>query len=234
MLNFSLALLVAAAAANTNPAPVTPEALMQAVQAAERSGDVAALTRLTSPQFEQQHATGVIEPRKAYLAAIAARPANAGNRRGFLERDVRWRRTRNTAIRTSITRIRAAKAGMDVWVRSTAVVGREGGAWRLLNLDSALLYEGPTYDAPPAHLPEARFASKEGGPFSFLVRGGQPYLELEHGLEIPLIAVGTDVYSEGGGSTLTIARDRDGGVTSVTRKNGERVVWIAAPVTGRD
>jgi ketosteroid isomerase-like protein len=233
MLNFSLALLVAAAGANTSSAPVTPEALMQAVQAAERSGDVAALTRLTNPQFEQQHATGAIEPREAYLAAIAGRRVNAGNRRGFLERDVRWRRIGNTEIRTSITRIRGAQAKTDVWVRSTAVVARDGGAWRLLNLDSALLYQGPTYDAPPAQLSQSGFASREGGAFSILVRDGQPYVELEHGVEIPLIAVGSDVYSEGGEATLTIGRDQQGKVTSVTRKNGDRVLWVAAPQPDR-
>jgi ketosteroid isomerase-like protein len=233
MLNLSVGLILLAAAAQTAPAaPSGPEALMQSVRAAERSGDVAALTRLTSPQFVQQHATGAIEPREAYLASLVGRAARGTPRRGFLERDVRWRQTGDTAIRTSITRIRGAKAGTDVWVRATAVVAREAGVWRLLNLDSALLYEGPTYDAPAADLPASRFASNGGGPFSLFVRSGQPYVELEHGVEIPLIPIGPDIYSEGGGSTLTIVRDKQGVVTAVTRKNGGLVAWTAAALPG--
>jgi ketosteroid isomerase-like protein len=234
MLNLSVAFFLLAAALNpASGVPTTPESLIQSVQAAERSGDVAALMGLTSPQFEQMHATGAIEPRDAYLAAIAARPANAGNRRSFLERDVRWRRTGNTAIRTSITRIRGAQAGSDVWVRSIAVITRQAGAWRLLNLDSALLYQGPTYDAGRAQLPQSGFASREGGVFNFLVRDGQPYMELEHGIEIPLIAIGPETYSEGGGATLTVGRDAQGAVTSVARKNGDRVLWVAHPQSDR-
>ena len=84
MLSLSIVLFSFAVAANTiSAAPSGPEALMRAVQAAERSGDVTTLARLTSPEFEQEHATGAIEPREAYLVAIRARAATTPLGRGF-------------------------------------------------------------------------------------------------------------------------------------------------------
>ena len=74
------------------------------------------------------------------------------------------------------------------------------------------------------------FSSKVGGAFSFLVRDGQPYLELEHGLEIPLIALAANIFWEGPSSTLTVVRDNDGRVTSVIRKLGDHLVWTAIPL----
>lgn len=219
-----------AAASSVAPQPKSPEALIEAVQAAERSGDAAALTRLTSQQFVQEHATGLIESRVTYLASRNGKAADPAGGRGFLERDVQWRRAGDTAIRTAITRIRGATAGNDVWVRSTAVVAREGGAWRLLDLDSALLVQAPIYDGPvDEQFPTAAFASEKTGAFHFLVRGGQAYLVFADGRESPLIPIGPETFWYGAGSTLGIARDSAGRVTSVTRKNGVRVAWVATP-----
>jgi ketosteroid isomerase-like protein len=221
--------LIWLAAIGAAPPDSSPESLIDAVQTAERAGDVASLEKLIRPDFVQHHASGTVEPRVAYLADRSATTTNPTSGRGYLERDVQWRRSGNVAMRTSIARIRGAKPGADLWVRSTAMVVREKDRWRLFNLDSALLLDTPEYDGPAADkLPTAQFASKEGGRFRFLMRGGQPYLEFENGREIPLIATAPDLYWSGTGSTLSIVRDAGGNAKSVIRKYGNRIAWTAA------
>jgi ketosteroid isomerase-like protein len=221
---------IAAHAASTS----SPEALFQAVQAAERAGDVATLRTLVGPAFVQHHASGVMEPRDAYLADHGAPAANPARGRGYLERDVQWRNMGNTAVRTSIARIRGARPGEEIWVRATAVMTREGRGWQLVDLDSALLYEGPAYEAPPEPMPATRFASKEGGAFQLLERGGQPYFSFQGGREIPLIAIGKGIYWAGPGSTLILERGPDGTVVAVRRRSGDRIAWRAVPVSHPD
>jgi hypothetical protein len=211
----ALFLIAFSAFAEAAPFDQSPEQLIQAVQTAERVGDVASLTRLVSPAFIQQHSSGTVERLSAYLADRSSASTNPSSGRSYVERDVQWRQVGDTAIRTSIARIRGAKPGIDIWVRSTAVVVREDGAWKLLNLDSALLHEGPPYDAPIAIPSPTR---------DLLTRGGQTYLELQ-GRETPLIPIRPDLFWAGDGSTLTLARDPSGAVVSMTRKYGERIAW---------
>ena len=165
--SISLAVLLMFSVAAHAASSSSPEALFQAVQAAERAGDVVTLRSLVAPAFLQHHASGVVEPRDANLADHGSPAANPARGRGYLERDVQWRRMGNTAVRTSIARIRGARPGEEIWVRSTAVATREGSGWQLVDLDSALLYEGPTYEAPPEPMPVTRFGSKEGGEVRF-------------------------------------------------------------------
>jgi hypothetical protein len=226
----SLALILMLSIAAHAPSTSSPEALFQAVQAAERAGDVATLRALVGPAFVQHHASGVVEPRDAYFADHGSPAANPARGRRYLERDVQWRTMGNTAVRTSIARIRGARPGEEIWVRSTAVATRERRGWQLVDLDSALLYEGPTYEAPPEPMPGARFASKEGGAFQLLERGGQPYYSFQGGREVPLIAIGKGLYWAGPGSTLTLERGADGVVVAVTRRAGDRIAWRAVPV----
>jgi hypothetical protein len=80
-------------------------------------------------------------------------------------------------------------------------------------------------------LPTTGFASKEGGAIRFLTRGGQTYLAFQHDREVPLIAIGPNLYWSGSGSSLSIARDASGRAVSVTRKYGDRIAWVALPAS---
>jgi len=206
----------------------SPEALVQAVETAERAGDVRTLRELVGADFVQHHASGVIEPRAAYLADRARPAMNPSTGRDYLERDVEWRIVERTAVRTSLTRIRGAKPGQDLWVRSTVVAIKAPTGWRLVNLDSALLYEGPSYDAPASLvLPTSEFESAESGKFRFLLRGGQAYAVFASGRMNPLIPIGKDIYWCGNGSTLTLERGADASIVAATRRYGDRIAWRA-------
>jgi hypothetical protein len=225
----SLAML-AAAESSANPG-LSPQALIDAVQKAEQAGDVTTLAKLVSPAFAQHHASGTVEPRSAWLADRSSSQSNPTVGRTYLERDIQWRYAGHVAVRTSIARIRGAKPGTDIWVRSTAVVEKEKREWHLLDLDSALLLETPAYDGPLiGRFPDGRFGSKAGGTFRFAIRGGLPHLFFDNGREIPLIAIGPDLYWCGSGSTLTMEWDADGQAAAVTRHYGEKVAWRATPM----
>lgn len=222
--------MLAAAEVSAGPGS-SPQALIDAVQKAEQAGDVATLEKLVGPAFVQHHASGTVEPRSAWLADRRSSQSNPTAGRAYLERDIDWRYAGAVAVRTSIARLRGAKPGIDVWVRSTAIIVKDKREWRMLDLDSALLIETPTYDGPLiGQLPNARFGSKEGGIIHFTIRGGLPHLVFDTGRETPLIALGPDLYWCGSGSTLALERNADGQVSAAARRYGEKVAWRAVPV----
>lgn len=216
-----LGLALAASAPDTGAL----ERIVLAIQAAEHAGDAATLERLTAADFVQHHSTGVEEPRAAWLVSRRTPAHLAG--RSYLERDIRWRVAAGTAVRTSIARIRGAKPGIDLWVRSTAVLTHAGGAWQLLDLASATLFEGLAVEQPVTGLPLGAFAMADGAEVTIFERGGQVYLRQPGNREAPLISQSPDLFFAGIGSTLRVERSPDGGPAAITRRFGERLAWTA-------
>lgn len=216
-----LALTVAIAPADD------PEAAFRAVIAAARAGDATTLQQLTASEFMQHHAYGLAEPRAAWLAGIGKGGLSQASGSEFTEFAPHIRGFGDTAIRHSVVRIRRPDRAIDTWTRSLAVLVRFPAGWRLVELESALLYEGPIANLDPSPDCLGRYAMEKQAPVEVKTDGGLFFLAFQDGKSLPLIPTAEDTFVSGYGSTLKCVRDASGKVIAARRMYGDRLAWEA-------
>lgn len=221
-----VAALLLAAAPQLSREEMQVEAAFQAVQEAVEARDVPHLRELVHPRFEMLHAFGQVDEFDVWLALVASGrlPRQTADIREY---DRRFSRVGETAIRSSIVRFRDAKNKRDSWLRGSTVFVREGGRWRELRHQSALLHETPTADAARLDDYLGTYAIPDRDGFRLVEQDGLLHLVWATGARLPLVPIGPDRFGVGPLSTMTFARNGAGAVVSVTRADTERTWWTA-------
>ena len=227
-------LIAAACPAEARPASAGASAEVEraftAFILAARAGDRKALAEATDPVFVQHHGTGLTEDRSVWLESQGLAGAAAGGAAGtaFLELGPSVRVSGGTAIRSSFVRLRRAERGLDLWSRSTAVLVRGAGRWRVADLATAILWEGPITDIALDPAVAGAYRTEQGQAWTIRIEDGLARLESGPGRFVPLFPIGPDLLSSGTGSTLRAVRGEGGRILAVERYFGERRAWKAA------
>ncbi|QAY77989.1 nuclear transport factor 2 family protein [Sphingosinicella sp. BN140058] len=221
-----VAALLLAAAPPVSQEEMQVQAVFQAVQEAVEARDAARLRELVHPRFEMLHAFGQVDEFDIWLKLVAGGklPRQTADIREY---DRRVTRVGDTAVRSSIVRFRDAKSKRDTWLRGSTVFVREGGRWRELRHQSALLYEAPSVDAVGLSDYLGAYAIPERDGFRLTEQDGLLHLVWTTGARLPLVPIGPDRFGVGPLSTMTFARNGAGAVVSVTRADTERTWWTA-------
>ena len=222
------AICVAAPAAAASDEAQAIETLVQTIQRAVETRDVATLERLTHPQFEMLHGFGQIERRDTWLALVRGGklPRQTANIREY---GVKTRVIGPVALRSAIVRFRDAKLKRDTWHRSTGTFLRYGDHWVQLRQQSGLLSDAPSADAGPLgdYLGDYAIPGRDG--FTLIEQDGLLTLRWTTGAELPLLPQGSDRF--GAGAISYVSFKRSGGrVVSMTRFGSEGPWWTATRV----
>lgn len=236
MVNFRFGLIVAMAMAAAPlqtqlPSPeasAAVDAAFNAFIAAARAGDRPALERLTDPGFVQHHGYGLTETRTVWLGSLGM--AGPAARTNYLELAPSVRISGSTAMRTSFVRLRRPERGLDTWTRSNVVLVRDSDAWRVSDVATALLWEGPISDAVPDPRLVGEYRTERGETWRVADMGGMFALIPGEGRFVPMFPIGGDRLFAGYGSTLRPVIEGDA-VVAIERYFGERLAFRATRVT---
>lgn len=222
----ALAALPCAAAPPPDPQAAEVEAAFRAIQAAVERRDRAALEQRVHPAFTMLHALGQVEDRATWLALVESGrlPRQTA---GLHEAETSIQVVGDTALRSSILRMRNAGEQRDGWLRATATFVRVDGRWLQLRQQSSLLHDAPLTDATTLDAYAGDYAIPGRDGFSITPAGQHLTLRWANGARLPLVPAGPDRFGAGPTSVMVFARDASGRVSAVTRSGPEGPWWTA-------